>query len=60
MAEAAVRSEASSLLTRSGEMFKRVLEKEGWSSRALVNWGRAMCLRAELADSAELAGQLYR
>ena len=24
-----------------------------------VNWGRAMCLRAELAQSDDLAGQLY-
>ena len=24
-----------------------------------MNWGRAMCLRAELADSDELAVQLY-
>ena len=49
-------SEASRLLTSAGEMFKQVLECEGWSSRALVNWGRAMCVRAELAS--EVRGRL--
>eukprot|EP00798_Chlamydomonas_sp_ICE-L_P015825 gene15825-21948_t len=58
-AEVALQVEASSMLTKSGEMFKRVLEVEGWSSRALVNWGRAMCMRAELADSSDLAAQLF-
>lgn len=48
--EVALRAEAQQWLTASGEMFKRVLEEEGWSSRALVNWGRAMCMRAELAE----------
>ncbi len=59
-AEASIKAEAIALLTQAGEMFKKVLELEGgWSSRGLVNWGRAMCLRAELADSNELAAQLY-
>jgi hypothetical protein len=54
------RSEGTTLLTGSGELFKRVLEGEGWSSRALVNWGRAMCLRAEMADSPALVEKLYQ
>ncbi len=37
-----------------------MLEGEGWSSRALVNWGRAMCLRAEMADSPVLVEKLYQ
>lgn len=42
-------------------MFKSVLEQEGWSSRALVNWGRAMCLRAELSSGQkEVVQKLYR
>ncbi|GAX74132.1 hypothetical protein CEUSTIGMA_g1581.t1 [Chlamydomonas eustigma] len=58
-AESSIRAEASTVLTKAGEMFKKVLELEGWSSRALVNWGRAMALRAELAEDADLATQLY-
>ena len=30
----------------------QVLEMEGWSSRALVNWGRALVLRADLLAAA--------
>jgi len=59
-ARSALRGEALSLLTRAGEMFKRVLELEGWSSRALVNWGRALCIRAELVEARPTATQLYR
>lgn len=33
----------------------QVMELNGWSSRALVNWGRAMCVRAELAYDADTA-----
>lgn len=40
-------------------MFRRVLEVEDWSSRALVNWGRAMAIRAELAEAPEVAEKLY-
>jgi hypothetical protein len=35
-AESSIRAEASSVLTKAGEMFKKVLELERWSSRALV------------------------
>jgi hypothetical protein len=59
-AEAALRGEALGLLTRAGEMFRSVLELEGWSSRALVNWGRAMCIRAQLTSDRSLAQKLYR
>ena len=31
----------------------QVVEMEGWSSRALVNWGRALCIRADLMLTAE-------
>ena len=40
-------------------MFRGVLEVEGWSSRALVNWGKAMTARAELARDREAAVKLY-
>jgi hypothetical protein len=40
-------------------MFRGVLEAEGWSSRALVNWGRAMTGRAALAGPGEAAEKLY-
>lgn len=53
------RGEASSLLTRAGEMFRAVLEAEGWSSRALINWGKAMTGRAALAGGGEAAEKLY-
>lgn len=53
------RGEASALLTRAGEMFRAVLEQEGWSSRALVNWGKAMVGRAELARDGDAAERLY-
>jgi hypothetical protein len=29
---------------------------DGWSSRALVNWGRALCIRADLLLAAEQEG----
>jgi hypothetical protein len=57
---AQLRAEAATLLTSAGELFRRALEAEGWSSRALVNWGRAMCLRAELAEAPEAVEKLYR
>ncbi|GFR52203.1 hypothetical protein Agub_g14743, partial [Astrephomene gubernaculifera] len=47
-AEAAMTGEANALLTQAGVMFMKVLEMEGWSSRALVNWGRALVIRADL------------
>ncbi|GLC43027.1 hypothetical protein PLESTM_001414800 [Pleodorina starrii] len=47
-AERAMTMEANALLTEAGVMFLRVLEQEGWSSRALVNWGRALVIRADL------------
>ncbi len=34
----------------------QVLELEGWSSRALVNWGRALCIRADLLASGPEGG----
>lgn len=53
-------AESGQLLTSSGDMFRKVLEVEGWSSRALVNWGRAMCLRAEIADNPAIVEKLYQ
>eukprot|EP00775_Hariotina_reticulata_P004825 gene4825-5073_t len=41
------------------EIFRRVLEIDGWSSRALVNWGKAMVGRAELAAEQTAAVKLY-
>jgi hypothetical protein len=40
-------------------MFRGVLEAEGWSSRALINWGKAMTGRAQLAVQPEAAEKLY-
>jgi hypothetical protein len=40
-------------------MFRAVLEQEGWSSRALVNWGCALTQRAELAQQADAVEKLY-
>lgn len=40
-------------------MFRGVLEADGWSSRALVNWGKAMTGRAALAVQPEAAEKLY-
>uniref|UniRef100_A0A383VRZ9 Uncharacterized protein n=1 Tax=Tetradesmus obliquus TaxID=3088 RepID=A0A383VRZ9_TETOB len=59
LAEGRLRSEAVGLLTRAGEIFRRVLEVDGWSSRALVNWGKALVGRAELAIDASAATKLY-
>jgi hypothetical protein len=36
-----------------------VLEVDGWSSRALVNWGKALVGRAELAVDVTAATKLY-
>ncbi|GIL62532.1 hypothetical protein Vafri_16747 [Volvox africanus] len=47
-AERAMTMEANALLTEAGVMFLKVLEMDGWSSRALVNWGRALVIRADL------------
>jgi len=40
-------------------MFRAVLEADGWSSRALINWGKAMTGRAQLAGQSEAAEKLY-
>lgn len=40
-------------------MFRGVLEADGWSSRALINWGKAMTGRAQLAGQGEAAEKLY-
>lgn len=37
------RSEAATLLTRAGEIFRRVLEVDGWSSRCVVDGRVAIC-----------------
>lgn len=41
--------EALSLLLLAGRKYKRVLELDDSQERAMVNWGRCVCLRAEVA-----------
>jgi hypothetical protein len=48
-AAAALEAEAEELLVLAGRRFKGVLELDPGQGRAFVNWGRAVCLRAELA-----------
>ena len=51
--------ETSQVLVESGRCFRTVLSLNPRDSRALLNWGNALCLRAKLVDS-ESAYELYQ
>ena len=58
-ASASLRSEASSVLTAAGQRFRALAQRSGRNGagpdpRALINWGRALCVRARLADNPEV------
>ena len=42
--------EAEAALVAAGQRFLAVAERDAADARALGNWGRALCLRAELAS----------
>lgn len=44
--------DAQSVLLEAGRLYKKILETYPDESKAFINWGRAICLRAELAESA--------
>lgn len=44
--------EAGELLLHAGRRYRAVLEADPTQARAFVQWGRALCLRAELARAA--------
>ena len=44
--------EAQTVLLEAGRLYKKILEAYPDESKAFMNWGRAICLRAELAQSA--------
>ncbi|CAL8470912.1 g10454 [Coccomyxa elongata] len=51
--------EAEAALVAAGQKFLAVVERDQDDTRALGNWGRALCLRAELARDPEVACALY-
>lgn len=46
--------EAEAALVAAGQKFLAVVERDQDDTRALGNWGRALCLRAELARDPEV------
>ena len=46
--------EADAALVSAGQKFLAVVERDQDDTRALGNWGRALCLRAELARDPEV------
>ena len=47
--------EAEAALVVAGQKFLAVVEQNPEDARALGNWGNALCLRAELAQDAEVS-----
>lgn len=45
--------QAQEMLLQAGRLYRRILELEPAQGKAFVNWGRAICLRAEISQSAE-------
>lgn len=45
--------QAQEMLLQAGRLYRRILELEPAQGKAFVNWGRAICLRAEIGLSAE-------
>jgi len=56
-AAGALRGEACAALVAAGQRFRAVAARDAGDARALANWGRALCLRAELADDPEVRGR---
>ena len=46
--------EAEGALVAAGQKFLGVAQRDGGDARALGNWGRALCLRAELAPDPQV------
>ena len=46
--------EAEAALVAAGQRFRAVAERDPGDGRALANWGRALCVRAELAPDAQV------
>lgn len=46
--------EAEAALVAAGQKFRAVAERDQDDTRALGNWGRALCVRAELARDPEV------
>ena len=46
--------EAEAALVAAGQRFRAVAERDPGDGRALANWGRALCMRAELAPDAQV------
>ncbi len=56
-AGAALRGEAQAALVAAGQRFRAVAERDAGDLRALANWGRALCLRAQLAADPEVCSK---
>lgn len=50
--------EAEAALVAAGQKFRAVAERDQDDTRALGNWGRALCVRAELARDPEVRSAL--
>lgn len=50
--------EAEGALVAAGQKFLAVVERDEDDTRALSNWGRALCVRAELARDTEVCHAL--
>ena len=44
---------AQEMLLQAGRLYRQILELDPTQGKAFVNWGKAICLRAEISQSAE-------
>ena len=54
-----LQQESQQFLTLAGRRFKTLLENKPDDKRAYMNWGKALCMRAQLTDDPSLKMQLY-
>jgi len=54
-----LQQESQQFLTLAGRRFKTLLEARPDDKRAYMNWGKALCMRAQMTDDPSLKMQLY-
>ena len=58
-AQQQLQQEAQQFLTLAGQRFRTLLENKGDDKRAYMNWGKALCMRAQLTEDPAVKMQLY-
>ena len=55
-----ITAEAEALLMRAGQHFRAILQQDAQDLKALVNWGKALCVRAGLAATKQVICSLMQ